>query len=81
MMEARLHEQENYEAKILRRIMADFRISNAELSRLSGVPYQSISKFRGGEEISRKNFVKLINSLPAGARREYVFEIFHLEAV
>ena len=65
-----------WEAIVLRRIMSEFHLSGAELSRQSGVSYQQISKFRGGNEISRVNFVKIIKALPEKARRWYLSLIF-----
>lgn len=67
-----------WEAIVLRQIMSDFHISGAELSRQSGVSYQQISKFRGGNEISRANFVKIVKALPEKARRVYLNLVFDL---
>jgi hypothetical protein len=58
--------------------MSEFHISGAELSRQSGVSYQQISKFRGGNEISRANFVKIVNALPEQARRWYLSLVFNV---
>ncbi|MBW4600916.1 MAG: helix-turn-helix domain-containing protein [Calothrix sp. FI2-JRJ7] len=66
------------EATVLRIIMSEFHISGAELSRQSGVSYQQISKFRGGNEISRANFVKIVNALPEQARRWYLSLVFNV---
>lgn len=65
-----------WEALVLRRLMSEFHLSGAELSRQSGVSYQQISKFRGGNEISRANFVKIIKALPEKARRWYLSLVF-----
>lgn len=65
-----------WEAVALRRIMSEFHLSGAELSRRSGVSYQQISKFRGGNEISRSNFVKIIKALPEKAKRWYLILVF-----
>jgi hypothetical protein len=69
-----------WEAVVLRQIMSEFNISGAELSRQSGVSYQQISKFRGGNEISRVNFVKIINALPEKARLWYLSLVFNVNA-
>jgi len=65
-----------WEAIVLRKIMSEFHISGAELSRQSGVSYQQISKFRGGNEISRANFVKIVKALPERARCWYLSLVF-----
>lgn len=67
-----------WEAIALRLIMSEFHVSGAELSRKSGVSYQQISKFRGGNEISRANFVKIVNALPEQARRYYLSLVFNV---
>jgi transcriptional regulator with XRE-family HTH domain len=69
-----------WEAVVLRQIMSEFNISGAELSRQSGVSYQQISKFRGGNEISRANFVKIVNALPEKARLWYLSLVFNVNA-
>ncbi len=71
------------ESKLLRQIMADFQISGQQLARQAGVPYQKISEFRSGKEISRISYVKIIQALRTlqpQACDKYLMAVFGLKA-